>query len=311
MAVKMAQNIQEERLRWILPIVNKEIKLVDASKVCLYGKRTLERWLALYKKGGKAALLSKSTRPKNSSNKTDKEIEEMVVRIRKRTRLCALKIKWKLDKKGIHMHERTIGEIIKRNGLTRRYRKRKIKYKYIKTTLLPGEVVEIDIKYVPYSVENRRYFQYTAIDCASRWRYLKIYDNQTNHHSVEFLKEVIEKFSYGIKAVKTDNGSVFTNFYLGSKKRSDGTQKDLHALDKFCRDNGIIHYLIDPGKPAQNGKVERSHRSDQASLYDRAKALSYMELERLVKRWNKYYNNLEHCGLSGKTPNEFLAEYQR
>lgn len=209
------------------------------------------------------------------------------------------------------MHERTVGKIIKRNGLTRRYRKRKIKYKYIKTTLLPGELVEIDIKYVPYSVENRRYFQYTAIDCASRWRYLKIYDNQTNHHSVEFLKKVIEKFPYGIKAVKTDNGSVFTNFYLGSNKRSDGTQKDLHALDKFCRDNGIIHYLIDPGKPAQNGKVERSHRSDQASLYDRAKALSYIELERLVKKWNKYYNNLEHCGLGGKTPNEFLAEYQR
>jgi len=25
---------------------------------------------------------------------------------------------------------------------------------------------------------------------------------------------------------------------------------------------------------------------------------------------NTYYNNLEHCGLSGKTPNEFLADYK-
>jgi len=23
-----------------------------------------------------------------------------------------------------------------------------------------------------------------------------------------------------------------------------------------------------------------------------------------------YYNDLEHCGLTGKTPNEFLADYQ-
>jgi hypothetical protein len=23
--------------------------------------------------------------------------------------------------------------------------------------------------------------------------------------------------------------------------------------------------------------------------------------------WNDYYNNLEHCGLDGKTPNEMLA----
>jgi len=26
--------------------------------------------------------------------------------------------------------------------------------------------------------------------------------------------------------------------------------------------------------------------------------------------WNMYYNDLEHCGLNGKTPNEFLSNYQ-
>jgi len=35
--------------------------------------------------------------------------------------------------------------------------------------------------------------------------------------------------------------------------------------------NNILHYLIDPGKPAQNGKVERSHRTDQEMFYDRRK----------------------------------------
>jgi hypothetical protein len=29
----MPKNIKEERLRWILPIIRKEIKLVDAAKV--------------------------------------------------------------------------------------------------------------------------------------------------------------------------------------------------------------------------------------------------------------------------------------
>lgn len=42
----------------------------------------------------------------------------------------------------------------------------------------------------------------------------------------------------------------------------DGQQSDyrtgsIHTFDIFCRDQGIIHYLIDPGKPAQNGTVER------------------------------------------------------
>jgi len=33
-------------------------------------------------------------------------------------------------------------------------------------------------------------------------------------------------------------------------------------------------------------------------------------LERKIKVWNDDYNNLEHCGLNGKTPNEFLSNYQ-
>jgi len=30
-----------------------------------------------------------------------------------------------------------------------------------------------------------------------------------------------------------------------------------------------------------------------------------------MQAWNTYYNDLEHCGLGGKTPNEFLAEYAK
>jgi len=105
---------------------------------------------------------------------------------------------------------------------------------------------------VPGRLQNKRYYQYTAIDTASRWRYLKIYEEQSSYHSVRFLAEVISLFPYQIQAIKTDNGQIFTNYYLGTNKRSDLTVKTLHGLDIFCRQNNIIHYLIDPGKPAQN-----------------------------------------------------------
>jgi len=85
--------------------------------------------------------------------------------------------------------------------------------------------------------------------------------------------------------------------------------RKLHAFDACCAKYDIIHYLIDPGKPAQNGTVERSHRSDQESFYNKNRFKSIKELERKIRLWNKEYNNLEHCGLNGKTPNEFLANY--
>ncbi len=65
--------------------------------------------------------------------------------------------------------------------------------------------MEIDVKYVPDLVENKRYYQFTAIDCASRWRYLRIYDEYSNFHSVRFLKELIEIAPFRIRAIKTDN----------------------------------------------------------------------------------------------------------
>ena len=139
-----------------------------------------------------------------------------------------------------------------------------------------------------------------------------MYDEQTTYHSVCFLKEVISRFPHRIRAVKTDNGVIFTNLYAGGMmKRSDLSPKTLHALDVFCQENGIIHYLIDRGKPAQNGTVERSHRSDQESFYDQNKFRNILHLRKKLKEWNTYYNNLEHCGLGGRSPNEFLANYSK
>ena len=69
MATHMTKTIKEERLRWILPIVKKEVKLVEVAKVFPYGKRTLERWTAVYKKYGESGLEPKSTTRKNKKTK--------------------------------------------------------------------------------------------------------------------------------------------------------------------------------------------------------------------------------------------------
>lgn len=230
--------------------------------------------------------------------------------MRKKTKKCALKIHWQLAKEGLTIHERTIGKILKKEGLVRKYRVKRMKYKYIKAQRKPGELIEIDVKYVPGPVANRQYFQYTAIDTASRWRYLAVYDEQATYRSILFLMEVIRRFPHRIAAIKTDNHSTFTNYYIGTNKRSDMTVKTLHALDRFCAAEGIVHYLIDPGKPAQNGTVERSHREDEEKFYQQNTFETFNDLRKKLKQWNIYYNNLEHCGLNGKTPEEFLQDYQ-
>lgn len=306
----MAKTIKEERLRWVLPIVQKEVRLVESAKACPYSQRSLERWVATYQRGGEEALEPKSTEPKTQPKETPIRIKERVIAIRKETKKCALKIHWQLEKEGIEINARTVGKILKKEGLVRKYRIKKIKYKYIRAERKPGELIEIDVKYVPGKIAGKRYYQYTAIDTAGRWRHLEVFDQETSNHSIKFLEIVMNRFPYRIRAIKTDNGSIFTNYYLGTNKRSDQTVKNLHALDKFCAEHGIVHYLIDPGKPAQNGTVERSHREDQEKFYEQNTFKDVADLKKKLKRWNMYYNDLEHCGLKGKTPNEFLKENQ-
>jgi transposase len=144
MCTKLPNNPLEERLRWVLPIIRKEVKLKDAALVFSGGTRTLERWVASYKKYGEAGLMPKSTRPLSQPNETPIRIKERIIELRRKTRLCAQKLNYKLAKEDILIHDRTIGKIIKSEKLVRKYRIRKLQYKYIKPTLLPGFLIIID-----------------------------------------------------------------------------------------------------------------------------------------------------------------------
>lgn len=303
----MPKNIQEERMRWVKMVEESDLRLKDVIGVFPYSGRTLKRWLKEYREKGETGLIPKSTAPKTQPNETPIRIKEQVIELRKKTKLCALKLKWRLHKEGIQIHERTVGKILKKEGLVRKYKVRKIKYKYIRAEREAGELVEIDVKYVPGRIAGKRYFQYTAIDTASRWRYMNIYDEQSGWNSQLFLKETMVRFGHPIQAVKTDNGFIFTNRYTGSYKRLDKMPKGIHVFDQLCNMQNIVHYLIDPGKPAQNGTVERSHREDQEKFYERNHFNSLKDLQEKLKIWNTEYNNLEHCGLNGKTPNEMLG----
>ena len=306
MSKTMPKSTSEEKYRWIKPILDKEISIKQLTKVCPFSERAIKYWLAKYREFGMSGLENKSTRPKSQPNETPIRIKERIVELRKKTRLCAKKLNYKLKKENVDINVRTIGKIIKSEGLVRKYRIRKLQYKYIKPTLLPGDLVEIDIKYVPGRIGGKRYYQYTAIDCSSRWRYLKIYDNMANSYAISFLEEIIKVAPFKIRAIKTDNGTCFTNRYTGYLKSRDPFSPRIHPLDEYCSQLGIPHYLIDPGKPAQNGKVERSHRTDQEMFYDRNEFRTVLGLKKKIRQWNFYYNNLEHCALDGKTPNEMV-----
>ena len=92
MCTKLPNTIVEERLRWVLPIINKELKLIEVTKLFPHGKRTLERWVANYKKDGISGLEPKSTKPKSHPKETPIRVKEEIISLRNKNGKCAIKL---------------------------------------------------------------------------------------------------------------------------------------------------------------------------------------------------------------------------
>lgn len=155
---------------------------------------------------------------------------------------------------------------------------------------VPGQSVQVDVKHL--RLGSGRLYQFTAIDEATRYRVLKIYDHNSIASAVDFVDELRERLPLAIQQIRTDNGSEF------------GTDFTWHLHDL-----GIGHHRNPPACPEANGKVERSHRTDEDEFYRRFTFNSPQELRALLRDWEHEYNHLRpHLALRGRTPAEALIE---
>jgi transposase InsO family protein len=257
---------------------------------------------------GLSGLREQSRAHHHHPNTTPAHIVARIRAIRCAHHFCAQKIHLRLHKEGITMSVRGIHKVLKREKLV--CTKRRIARESIwrpKSTV-PGEVVEIDVALMKKYKGNWVY-QFTAVDCCTRWRFLRLYSEQHALNAAKFLDAVVLAAPFKISGVKTDNGSIFTNRYVGAYK-STGKRKT-HVFDQTCCTHGITHYLIQPGKPAQNGKVERSHRTDREEFWNRVRFSSLEQLAEKQKVYVDWYNTeREHLGIDGLTPMEMIKKCQ-
>jgi transposase InsO family protein len=90
------------------------------------------------------------------------------------------------------------------------------------------------------------------------------------------------------------------------------TDNDQEFSDRFSwhlEDLGIEHRKTKVRSTEENGKVERSHRTDEEDLYRTKRFVSIGHCIGLLKQGEKEYNEERpHMALKGKTPKEYLLE---
>lgn len=170
----------------------------------------------------------------------------------------------------------------------------------------PG-FVHIDIKYLPQMPdETQRRYLFVAIDRATRWVYLRIYADQSERSSVDFLRRVRQAAPMKIVKLLTDNGSQFTDRFTSQTKQATGR----HAFDLTCAELGIEHRLSPPRHPQTNGMVERFN-GRIAELVSQTRFASAAELETTLKRYLLLYNNhIPQRALNHQTPIQALKKWQ-
>ena len=270
-------------------------------------RTSLYRWNKQYDET-KESLIDKSHKPLSPHPKahTTEELNwiKNLIRRNPNITLCELWYKLRINK-GYTRHIGSLYRVLRKNNF---YNQINIKNtsKYIPqkydTPKMLGIKWQIDVKYVPTQCKSdklpsdKKFYQYTCIDEATRERFLFWYDENTPANTVDFVKRCISYYDYTPIEIQTDNGTEFT--------WNQEKMKVLHPLDKLCLELDINHHRIRPRTPRHNGKVERSHRNDNERFYNYLTFNSLEELRLNGKKYLERSNKIPMAILGYKTPLE-------
>src|SRR5471032_672347 len=169
----------------------------------------------------------------------------------------------------------------------------------------PG-FLHMDIKYLPQMPdETERRYLFVAIDRATRWVFLRIYPDQTEASSVDFLQRLIKVSPIKIVKLLTDNGSQFTDRFTSKAKAPSGN----YLFDRSCVSLGIEHRLIPPRTPQMNGMVERFN-GRISELVKQTRFRSAAELETTLHDYLQAYNHhIPQKALGFQSPVDSLKKW--
>jgi transposase InsO family protein len=261
-------------------------------------REVLGRWWLRYQEDDLAGLAPHSRRPQHSPTRVSRRLERRILRLRDR-RLSAVRIALALG-----IGHSTVQRLLARHGVNQLPRPARVQpRRYEKTR--PGELLHLDLKYLPALRNARHDFEFAAVDDFSREAVVSIRTDQTSAAAAAFLEHVIASLPYPISAVLTDNAFMFTMRHAQHADRQTRFQQ-------VCASLHIKHYLLRPYAPQSNGKVERFFRTIDDECLNVWPLFTFTARSRAVEHFVWYYNHERpHLSLGGLTPVERRQLYFR
>jgi len=277
-------------------------EVLSVTELCdLYGiaRKTAYKWIDRYLRQGPAGLEERSRRPQVSPNRTPDEVTQALLEARRRhpswggkkllTLVHKRHLSWDLP------HRSTVCDILNRHGMVAKKRqRRRIGHpgKPTSQILAPNDVWSADYK-GQFRTGNGIYcYPLTVADGFSRYL---LGCQGLDSTAVAQARPVFTRLfkEYGLpQRIRTDNGVPFAT----------NTLARLSSLSAWWVRLGVLPELIEPGKPQQNGRHERMHRTLKAET-TRPAAGSLAAQQRKFNAFREEFNNERpHEALDMQTP---------
>ena len=247
-----------ERKKFIDDLLDRRYSM---SELCIkYGisRKTGYKWIERFRLEGVQGLEDRSHAATVVHNRTNPEVEQALIAARHRHPTWgAAKLMYEVSRRHPQWtlpHESTVCDILKRNGLVRpRLQRRAVGHpgRPRQEILRPNDCWSADFK-GQFRLGNGQYcYPLTVTDNYSRYL-LEVRGLEGTLHDES--KRVFTRLfkEHGLPArMRTDNGVPFAAASLGRLSR----------LSVWWIKLGVLPELIEPGKPQQNGRHERMHKT--------------------------------------------------
>lgn len=305
----MKKIAQKQKYRQSLVLYAKKHGVTKAAVRYNETRQKIYRWMRRYD-GTLASLCDRSHRPHSHPSQHKPEELKLIANMRKRNTHAGLVVFWvKLRRRGYTRSITGLYRILRKTGQTPvKLPNPKYIAKPYEQMQRPGQRVQVDVKFVPKAcmvgdIAGESFFQYTAIDEYSRYRYVEAFKEHSTYSSKVFLEHMLKFFPFKVECVQTDNGTEFTKRLLPA---GGGTPT---LFEASLKQHGIRHKLIRPYTPRHNGKVERSHRKDNEYFYASHSFFSFDDFSKQLVRHNQKYNSFPMRPLGWKSPREYLRAF--
>ena len=205
---------------------------------------------------------------------------------------------YRLKREGYRWSRNRVLRVYREMGLVRRPKRRKKLPEALRQPLYnPEELNEIwSMDFMSDALEDGRAFRILNVidDCNRECLISEGSISFSSHRVVRTLDEVAKQIGYP-KQIRTDNGPEFLST----------------TYKNWAQNNGIELVYSEPGKPMQNGYIERFNRTFREDVLNAYLFIDVNQFNVIAERWKEDYNdNHPHKSLKRKSPRVFKNRRQ-